>query len=100
MELGAICRNRRPAMPNYICVTCGNQHAASERPPDRCPICEDARQYVNPNGQTWTTLDAMLRDYHNVLGALEPGLTEIGTAPKFGIGQRALLVQTPRGNVL
>ena len=67
-------------MPNYICVTCGNQFGASERPPDRCPICEDVRQYVNPNGQTWTTIDAMRRDYHNVLGPLEPGLTEIGTA--------------------
>lgn len=87
-------------MPNYICVQCGNQFGASERVPDRCPICEDPRQYVNPNGQTWTTVDAMQQDYHNVLGQLEPGLTEIGTAPKFGIGQRALLVQTPKGNVL
>ena len=30
----------------------------------------------------------------------EPGLTGIGTTPKFGIGQRALLVQSPGGNVL
>jgi hypothetical protein len=87
-------------MQNYICVQCGNQFGASESVPARCPICEDPRQYVNPNGQTWTTMDAMQRDYHNVLGQLEPGLTEIGTAPKFGIGQRALLVQTPKGNVL
>ena len=43
-------------MPNYICVQCGNQFGASETVPDRCPICEDPRQYVNPNGQTWTTI--------------------------------------------
>jgi glyoxylase-like metal-dependent hydrolase (beta-lactamase superfamily II) len=30
----------------------------------------------------------------------EPGLLGIGTTPAFGIGQRALLVQTPEGNVL
>jgi glyoxylase-like metal-dependent hydrolase (beta-lactamase superfamily II) len=31
---------------------------------------------------------------------MELGLTEIVTQPKFAIGQRALLVQTPDGNVL
>jgi glyoxylase-like metal-dependent hydrolase (beta-lactamase superfamily II) len=35
-----------------------------------------------------------------VFNSLEPGLTEIVTEPKFAIGQRALLVQTPDGNVL
>ena len=31
---------------------------------------------------------------------LEPNLFGIGTTPTFGIGQRALLVRTPHGNVL
>jgi hypothetical protein len=87
-------------MLNYICVTCGNQYAATSEPPPHCPICEDERQYVNPQGQTWTTLEKMEQDYHNVMNSLEPGLTEIGTAPKFAIGQRALLVQALQGNVL
>ena len=87
-------------MPNYICVTCGNQHAESSEPPAHCLICEDERQYVNPKGQTWTTLDEMKGVHHNVITPLEPGLTEIVTEPKFGIGQRALLVQTSQGNVL
>jgi len=85
---------------NYICVTCGNQYGASVEPPLHCPICEDERQYVNPEGQSWTTLDELTREHHNVVSSLEPGLTEIGTEPKFAIGQRALLVQTPKGNVL
>jgi len=87
-------------MPNYICVTCGNQFAETERPPLHCPICEDERQYVNPEGQAWITLAELGRDHHNVIRSLEPGLTEIGTVPKFAIGQRALLVQTSKGNVL
>jgi hypothetical protein len=87
-------------MPNYICVTCGNQYAATEQPPLHCLICEDERQYVNPEGQAWTTLAELEREHHNVVRSLEPGLTEIGTAPKFAIGQRALLVQASKGNVL
>jgi rubredoxin len=87
-------------MPNYICTTCGNQFRESEQPPARCPICDDERQYVNPAGQTWTTLAALRQQHHNVFQQLEPGLWQITTEPKFGIGQRALLVQTPSGNVL
>ena len=87
-------------MLNYICTTCGHQHAESEGPPDRCPICEDDRQYVNPQGQSWTTVDELARDHHNVLRPLETGLTGIGTEPKFAIGQRGLLVQGSKGNVL
>ena len=87
-------------MPNYICVTCGSQHANGDEPSTRCLICEDERQWVKHEGQAWTTLDEMERTHHNVLNTLEPGLTEIVTEPKFAIGQRALLVQTPDGNVL
>lgn len=87
-------------MPNFICVTCGNQFAATDALPLHCPICEDERQYVNPEGQAWTTVGALQGDHHNVMATEEPGLTEIYTRPKVGIGQRALLVQTPGGNVL
>ena len=87
-------------MHNYICVTCGHQFAKSEEPPQRCPICEDERQYVNPRGQSWTTLEELALEHHNVLVSLETGLTAIGTQPKFAIGQRALLAQTAKGNLL
>lgn len=46
-------------MPNFICVMCGNQYAATETPPPACPTCEDERQYVRPQGQAWTTIDEM-----------------------------------------
>jgi hypothetical protein len=47
-------------------------------PRANCPICEDERQYVGWDGQQWTTLAEL----------------------RAAIGQRALLVRTPAGNVL
>ena len=87
-------------MPNYICKTCGTQFATSATPPPRCPICEDERQYVSWNGQQWTTLDDLRRNYRSVFRSKEPGLTGIGMEPAFAIGQRALLIQHHNGNVL
>lgn len=87
-------------MRNYICTTCGHQFAETKDPPSACPICEDDRQYVNPAGQAWTTLDELAREHHNLVKSLETRLTGISTEPKFAIGQRALLVQAPGGNVL
>ncbi len=87
-------------MANYICTTCGVQYAETETPPEHCTICTDDRQYVNAKGQAWTTLEEMRTTHRNVLRDVEPGLTGIVTEPKFAIGQRPLLVQTPHGNVL
>jgi hypothetical protein len=88
------------AISFYICQTCGAQFAAADQPPANCPICEDERQYVGWKGQQWTTLETLRQDHHNVFKTVEPDLTGIGTHPTFAIGQRALLVQTPQGNVL
>lgn len=87
-------------MEPYVCVTCGVQFAPTPDPPDRCPICEDERQYVGWEGQAWTTLEALRAEHRNRVEELETGLTGIGTEPGFGIGQRALLVETDRGNLL
>jgi glyoxylase-like metal-dependent hydrolase (beta-lactamase superfamily II) len=88
-------------MTAYICLTCGVQQAPSAWSPERCPICEDERQYVRQGGQAWTTLDELAARGHRVeLHELEPGLTGVGAQPAVGIGQRALLVRTPGGNFL
>lgn len=87
-------------MPNYICVTCGVQHAETESPPEHCRICEDERQYIGHNGQRWTTIPELQTDRHNRIETVDVNLTGIGSVPSFAIGQRALLVQTPNGNVL
>jgi hypothetical protein len=85
---------------HFMCSTCATQFPASTQPPESCPICDDARQYVGWEGQQWTTLQALQAEHHNEVRNEEPGLTGIGTTPSFSIGQRALLVQTPDGNVL
>jgi hypothetical protein len=86
-------------MEAFICVTCGTQYAASETPPKACAICDEERQYVLPTGQAWTTL-GRLNMTHMATFRDEAGLLGVGTSPHFGIGQRALLVKSPDGNVL
>jgi hypothetical protein len=84
----------------HICETCGVQYAPSAEPPAHCVICEDFRQYVRRDGQSWTHLDALRADRRFDVRELEPGLHGIGIDPPLGIGQRALLVLTPAGNLL
>ena len=87
-------------MPAYICGTCGVQYAPTVKPPARCPICEDERQYVGWNGQQWTTLAELRAEgrRNRLRRGARPG--RIDTRPPVAIGQRALLVQTPHGNVM
>jgi hypothetical protein len=87
-------------MPAWICVTCGVQHEDTAHPPAECAICEDERQYVGPDGQRWTTTEELEADHTVVLREEEPDLIGVGMQPSFAIGQRALLVRTPSGNVL
>ncbi|HWG61853.1 MAG TPA: MBL fold metallo-hydrolase [Streptosporangiaceae bacterium] len=87
-------------MPAWICVTCGVQHADTEESPSGCDICNDERQYVGWGGQQWTTMADIARDHTVEVREEEPGLFGIGVEPAFAIGQRALLVRTPAGNVL
>ncbi len=85
-------------MPSFICTACGTQYPQSEQPPAHCTICQEERQYVPPSGQGWTTLDALGKSHMNSFRQHEPNV--IGLSAGFAIGQRALLVQTPGGNVL
>jgi hypothetical protein len=80
-----------------ICVTCGVQFASGD--PERCPICEDPRQYVPETGQAWTTLEELGSSHANAIRP-EGSLTGIGTEPRFAIGQRALLVPHGSSNIL
>jgi hypothetical protein len=87
-------------MPAFICTTCGAQFARSDSPPARCTICEEERQYVPPSGQSWIAPAQLAVRHANSFRQHEPGLIGVGTVPTFAIGQRALLVCTPAGNVL
>lgn len=87
-------------MTAFICTTCGTQFPPTQAPPPHCPICEDERQYVNAAGQAWTTLDRLRGSHANTWRQLTPELLAIHTQPGFAIGQRALLLRTPDGNLL
>lgn len=68
-------------------------------------IPQDPRQFVPPNGQSWTTHEKLLHESHsNVITHLQDqGLSNvwtIRTEPKVGIGQRCFFLTTPNGNVL
>jgi hypothetical protein len=87
-------------MPVHICKTCGTSFPEASSPPAQCPICEDERQFVPRRRQLWTTLQDLREDHVNGWARLEPDLFQIQTHPSFAIGQRALLVRTPQGNIL
>ena len=84
----------------FLCAACGTQYPDAEAPPERCPVCEDERQFVPPGGQSWTTLDALRAGHSNAWRRLGPNLFAVQTCPSFAIGQRTLLGRTPADNLL
>jgi glyoxylase-like metal-dependent hydrolase (beta-lactamase superfamily II) len=77
--------------------------AAEGAPPATCAICADERQFVGVGGhggQRWSTVEELSSDHRNEVAEEEPDLVGLVTRPRLGIGQRALLVRTPAGNLL
>jgi glyoxylase-like metal-dependent hydrolase (beta-lactamase superfamily II) len=87
-------------MPYSICTTCGVQYLQNLGEIKSCLICNEERQYINPAGQSWTTLEAMREVYSNNILHEEEHLYSITTKPEFAIGQTAYLIQNQRFNVL
>jgi len=87
-------------MTSFLCKTCGTQFPEADHPPDACPICDDDRQYVPEEGQQWVTYEEVRATHRADIREEQPRLTGIGLTPSFGIGQRALLLESPGGNVL
>jgi hypothetical protein len=84
---------------NWICATCAAQFPDTAQPPERCPVCEDERQYVGLDGQRWTTMEELARD-HRCEMRDDSGYLGVGTEPAYAIGQRFLVVETREGNVV
>lgn len=88
-------------MTVWICATCAVEYPDTEQPPTECPICEDERQWVPPTGQRWTTLAELAENGHQTrIHEEEPNLCGVTVEPQVGIGQQALLLRTPNGNLL
>jgi glyoxylase-like metal-dependent hydrolase (beta-lactamase superfamily II) len=82
----------------WICRTCAVEHSEKV---DVCAICADERQWVPADGQQWTTLEELAAGgAHAEIAEVEPDLYGITSKPGVGIGQQAMLIRTPRGNLL
>ncbi|OCK83848.1 hypothetical protein K432DRAFT_346306 [Lepidopterella palustris CBS 459.81] len=86
-----------------ICETCGTQFDVPfSSPLKSCRICDDPRQFVPSSGQAWTSLAKLKEKHENHFeqDSVDSRIWFITTNPKCGIGERAILLQTPDGNVL
>jgi len=86
-----------------VCVACGTQFPTSDRNTLKTRlICDDPRQYIPPPQQSFTTLADIRSKHKNTFTPFptNPSLISITTTPKLAIGQRAILVKTPAGNIL
>jgi hypothetical protein len=83
-----------------ICTACGTQYSQVFTTGALCPICLDDRQAVPETGQSWTSLQELSDNHSVIIKKLNPYLYELKIAPSFAIGQRALLVLSPQGNIL
>jgi hypothetical protein len=86
-----------------VCDTCGTQFPTADRSALKtCHICDDPRQFVPPSGQSFSTLGQLKKHFKNewIECSSDPNITFIHSVPKLAIGQRAILIQTPKGNIL
>lgn len=86
-----------------VCTACGTQFPTADRQEVKtCFICDDPRQFTPPTGQAFTTLSELRSTAKNTWTPFtgDDRFTSIFTEPKVGIGQRAILIKTPNGNVL
>lgn len=85
---------------SFLCTTCGTQYPPDRPLPELCPICNDDRQYIPETGQGWTRL-AELKQTHRVrINPVAERIWSLKVQPDFAIANRALLVQSPGGNLL
>jgi hypothetical protein len=95
--------NLKDTQDNLVCTACGTQFPTTDRASlNTCFVCDDPRQYTPGSGQSFTTLADIRIAHKNEFQPIadEPRLISITPSPKLGIGQRAILVRTPAGNIL
>jgi glyoxylase-like metal-dependent hydrolase (beta-lactamase superfamily II) len=84
-----------------ICRLCGTHFPPDEKP-EACAVCVDVRGLgFAPRGDgRLTTLQELQQGFRLQTSEVDPGLVGIGMTPQLAAGHRALVVQTPEGNVM
>ena len=83
-----------------ICTACGTEYPQNQPLPAICPICSDDRQYIPVTGQNWISREELGAKSQIRIQQLAPGLHSLKVQPNFAIVNRALLIQSPGGNIL
>ena len=82
------------------CATCAVEFGFDRSSlPDRCPICDDERQYVPATGQAWVTQAELAEGTRVRIDELGPEQWGV-TAEGVGIGQTMQVVRTTDGVLL
>lgn len=104
---------------NWVCIACGTQFPSGSPVPALCPVCADDRQFIPSEGQQWTDMQTLAETHDLEIKPLafpdeaaattstaagapkdKSSLISLKLRPAFGIGNRALLVLSPSGNIL
>ncbi len=82
----------------FVCENCGFWQKRFAVP-DTCPVCEDFRHPVPPDGYAFATPEQV--DARQAVSWDEPlpGVTRFSTEPSIGIGSSGYLIETPAGNL-
>jgi hypothetical protein len=84
----------------YICRSCATQFTPSSTPPSECPLCTDERGGPIVPGPAFTDLVAIRKEYKQLIHKIAPELYGFAAEPKIAIGQRSMLLRSPKGNIL
>lgn len=85
-------------MTHYVCHNCGFWQRRFAVPA-ACPVCEDFRHPLPPNGYVFRTADETAADHRTVVEEVLPDVFRFATEPAIGIGPCGWLLRTPLGNV-
>jgi hypothetical protein len=81
----------------YCCTNCGFWQKRFATP-TWCPVCEDYRHPLPPDGYEFRTPNDMATQAVTIDEPL-PGLHRISTTPSIGIGSCGYLIENPQGNL-
>ena len=82
----------------FCCTNCGFWQRRFA-PPATCPVCEDYRHPLPPDGYDFRTPQQIDADHRVSLREILPDVWQITTSPQLGIGPCGMLLKTDAGNL-